>query len=222
MEEYKRLIGLFKQLKTETNDLYNQWYPERSDKTLFVDEIRKITKTPSNLEQMITYIKEAASIIVGNIPINGDGCYSIPEYQQAKAMAIEALEQQPCEDCISRQAVLSYICNDLEFGDKENGCNLERKIAQEEIYNFIKKMPSVTPKEKTEYEHDHEIVKAYNDGQAFVLDKIRAEIRAESKKNYTNNIFNKGLYRAIEIIDKYRGDTDGYKYCPDCGARMEG
>lgn len=36
------------------------------------------------------------------------------------------------------------------------------------------------------------------------LDKIRAEIRAESKKNYTNSIFNKGLYRAIEIIDKYR------------------
>ena len=60
MEEYKRLIGLFKQLKTETNDLYNQWYPERSDKTLFVDEIRKITKAPSNLDQMITYIKEAA------------------------------------------------------------------------------------------------------------------------------------------------------------------
>lgn len=38
---------------------------------------------------------EEASIIVGNIPINGDECYSIPEYQQAKAMAIEALEQQP-------------------------------------------------------------------------------------------------------------------------------
>lgn len=52
-------------------------------------------------------------------------------------------------DLISRQAVLSYICNDLEFGDEENGCDLERKIAQEEIYNFVKKMPSVTPKEKT-------------------------------------------------------------------------
>lgn len=36
--------------------------------------------------------REEASIIVGNIPINGDGCYSIPEYQQAKAMAIQSLE----------------------------------------------------------------------------------------------------------------------------------
>ena len=35
---------------------------------------------------------EEASIIIGNIPINGDECYSIPEYQQAKAIAIKALE----------------------------------------------------------------------------------------------------------------------------------
>jgi hypothetical protein len=52
---------------------------------------------------------EKASIIVGNLPINGDECYSISEYQQAKAMAIKALEQQACEDCISRQAVLDQI-----------------------------------------------------------------------------------------------------------------
>lgn len=35
---------------------------------------------------------EEASVIIGNIPINGDGCYSISEYQQAKAMAIQSLE----------------------------------------------------------------------------------------------------------------------------------
>lgn len=35
---------------------------------------------------------EEASIIIGNIPINGDGCYSISEYQQAKAIAIQSLE----------------------------------------------------------------------------------------------------------------------------------
>ena len=35
---------------------------------------------------------EEASVIIGNIPIIGDGCYSIPEYQQAKAMAIQSLE----------------------------------------------------------------------------------------------------------------------------------
>ncbi len=34
-------------------------------------------------------------------------------------------------------------------------------------------------------------------------EKVRMEIILEGKKNYTNSIFNKGLYRAIEIIDKY-------------------
>lgn len=47
---------------------------------------------------------------------------------------------QSCEDYISRQAVLSYISNELGFGNEENGYDLERKIAQEEIYNFVKKM----------------------------------------------------------------------------------
>lgn len=29
---------------------------------------------------------------------------------------------------------------------------------------------------KSEYEHDHAIVKAYNDGQAYILDKIKKDI----------------------------------------------
>lgn len=41
-------------------------------------------------------IREEASIIIGNIPINGDECYSIAKYQEAKTMAIKALEQEPC------------------------------------------------------------------------------------------------------------------------------
>lgn len=83
---------------------------------------------------------EEASIIIGNIPINGDGCYSIPEYQQAKAKAIEALEQQPCEDVVSRQAVLdSFWKLDIEL----------RPCAIDAIVNMINNLPSVAPKEKT-------------------------------------------------------------------------
>lgn len=46
---------------------------------------------------------EEASIIIGNIPIplvilgTNDKCYSLTEYQQAKAMAIKALEQSTQE-----------------------------------------------------------------------------------------------------------------------------
>ena len=41
---------------------------------------------------------QEAQIIIGNIPIKPevlDDCYDITEYQEAKAMAIKALEQQP-------------------------------------------------------------------------------------------------------------------------------
>lgn len=41
--------------------------------------------------------KEEAILIIGNIPINQltvDKCYSISQYQEAKTMAIEALENQ--------------------------------------------------------------------------------------------------------------------------------
>jgi len=34
---------------------------------------------------------EEAQIIIGNIPVYGDECYSIAEYQEAKTMAIQAL-----------------------------------------------------------------------------------------------------------------------------------
>lgn len=35
-----------------------------------------------------------ASVIIGNIPVNGkDGCYSIAEYQEAKTVAVQALEE---------------------------------------------------------------------------------------------------------------------------------
>lgn len=53
-------------------------------------------KTDTHTESEGKYMtNEEASIIIGNIPINGDDeCYSIAKYQQAKAMAIEALERK--------------------------------------------------------------------------------------------------------------------------------
>ena len=33
-------------------------------------------------------------MLIGNIPVNGkDGCYSIREYQEAKTVAVQALEE---------------------------------------------------------------------------------------------------------------------------------
>lgn len=56
----------------------------------------------------------------------------VNDYKEALQMAIEALEQEPCEDCISREIVKQLYYKDgyIEFSKI---CNL----------------PSVTPKEKT-------------------------------------------------------------------------
>jgi len=73
----------------------------------------------------------------------------------------EILEQQPCEDAISRHDALNCVTfNEVRYRMVED----------------IKALPSVTQKKKSEYEHDHEVVKAYNDGQAYIVDKIKAKI----------------------------------------------
>ena len=53
-------------------------------------------------------------------------------------MAIKALEQKPCEDCISRQAVNEGF-KKYAGGSFAYGC----------VWDYINKLPSVTPKEKT-------------------------------------------------------------------------
>ena len=71
--------------------------------------------------------------------------------KRAKALGkgIEALEQEPCEDIISRKAVLDYIYNDLGLGDEENGKDVERQMELEISYRYVKSLPYVTPQPKT-------------------------------------------------------------------------
>ncbi len=56
------------------------------------------------------------------------------ERKEAEEMAIKALEQQPCDDCISRQAAINCVIFH-EFRHR--------------MVEDIKALPSVTPKEKT-------------------------------------------------------------------------
>jgi len=62
------------------------------------------------------------------------------DYDTALQMGIKALEQEPCEDCISRQAVLEYI----EGSWAELGHSSENEL----VCQDIKEMPPVTPQPK--------------------------------------------------------------------------
>ena len=155
-----------------------------------------------------------ASVIIGNIPIEGDDCYTIAEYQEAKAMAIKALKQQPSEDCISRQAVLDYIYNKLGLGDEENGNDIERQMELESSYKYIRALPSVKPKYT-----DEEIDKAQAVEQAYVDKMVELAVKETERP--------KGKWIEIEIDAGefiYKCTKCGmrvinpYKYCPNCGS----
>lgn len=64
-----------------------------------------------------------ASVLIGNIPVNGkDGCYSITEYQEAKTVAVQALEEiqqyraigtvEECRAAVKKQTIEKPIYND--------------------------------------------------------------------------------------------------------------
>ena len=66
--------------------------------------------------------------------------YDIQPSVEATKMAIKALEQEPCEDCISRQAVLDIL------KDKWNMFSDANDAMQESI-DTIETIPSVSPQE---------------------------------------------------------------------------
>ena len=84
-------------------------------------------------------ISEAQSIL--HCPDTVGGLYS-EKYGEALGMAMEALKREPCEDCISRQAVLDLIYNSWAHnGVGENYGELS--------IDALKALPPVTPRPKT-------------------------------------------------------------------------
>jgi hypothetical protein len=70
---------------------------------------------------------------------------------------------------------------------------------RETLFEIIKDLEQ---EQKSEWEHDHEILKAYADGANNVLDKIRAEIIETRRKQ------NVGVLECLDIIDKYNSESE--------------
>lgn len=139
------------------------------------------------------------------------------ETAEAYKLAIQALEAQPCEDCISRQAALDCF---------------EQTNTRQGAKYAIETLPPVKPKYT-----DEEIDKIQEIEQAYV-DKM-VELAVEETRPKGKWIFCYGN-RGKDNVEKcsccksywkeaviYRYDTQEYlrlrlKYCPKCGAEMEG
>jgi len=117
---------------------------------------------------------------------------------EALEMAIEALEQEPCEDTVKREAVLNYIRD-----------NYRRWFINDDAFmqcvNGIKNIVPVTPKQRA----GHWEMPQLDDGMS---DPIYYQVRcSECGFDLDPQTWHMELHQ-------YGAD----KYCPNCGAKMEG
>jgi hypothetical protein len=130
----------------------------------------------------------------------------VKKMQLALDTAIKALEQEPCEDAVSREAVVEYI----KTSDAELGHDSENELVVKDILN----MPPVTP---THIETVTEFA-----------DRCR-ECGKQKKgkwinKSHTSDCGIKFVASECTCCGKktfFDCDQLVYNYCPNCGAEME-
>lgn len=80
--------------------------------------------------------------------------YSLQDFGYSKedieafTMAVKALEQEPCEDCISRQSAI-YEMLKLEHDDiKKYGCSIPEGFDSEPAIKALINLPTVKPEQR--------------------------------------------------------------------------
>lgn len=126
------------------------------------------------------------------------------DWKEAISMAIKALEQEPCEDVVSRTEVLNLV--------RFNAFHVKSQI------KAIENMPSVTPQEqKPMIEIDLYSVINQKYIEREVLDKISAEIKALSPEPTAYDVVDgnpvkDAVWEIIgdvrQIIDKYKAESE--------------
>jgi DNA-directed RNA polymerase subunit RPC12/RpoP len=133
--------------------------------------------------------------------------------------AIKALEQQPCEDCISRDIAIANIQELAEWytGDAFNADRVAR---------CLKALPPVQPKYNTdewchdcsEYNQDKHCCPRYNRVIRNAVEEVK-----KPKAGHWIKITPSGIYMCSECEQNVlTGDIDAYHYCHHCGTRMIG
>lgn len=136
--------------------------------------------------------EEAIEILNNWSPWQEIGDYD--RFRDALDMSIKALEQQPCEDCISRQAVLDGLASIAKAKAKSDA----QKSLMGRVMFFTEQLPSVTPKGVTVTDFADRCREC---GREKVLDKIREEIEHLHDWAFSRE-------EILRIIDKYKAESD--------------
>lgn len=166
--------------------------------------------------------RQAAIDIVDSYSESPNNVEDVTQDIISDIVVLPSVNPQPCEDVVSRQAVLSYIYNDLGLGDEENGADVERQMELERSYRYIKSLSPVNPQEP-KIDMESEAIKilqkrSYLEGfhKAYqmyykIFDDIKAEIKEYINRNPISNNQrhrNGALLLALEIIDKYKAESE--------------
>ena len=140
--------------------------------------------------------REEALEILDTIP-------TIGEQVDALEMAIEALEQEPCEDAISRQVISDYVESHIQeinagYGDLNAHTNKILRM----IVEYINKIPPVSPvRPKGKWIMRHHIDENRQGFNMWICSECREEFSYDAETGV--------------------GITDA-NFCPNCGADMRG
>jgi hypothetical protein len=153
----------------------------------------------------------------------------------ALTMAIKALEQQSCEDCISRQEV-NKLVDELARAISDEKCHIQRGRNYGRIMHDILELPSV------EYETDEDCISR----ERVLLEINRIGFDAFTSYDYYSNFYDfvDGLSseeperktgKWVHMVGWWECDQCNaeytemptcmgkviYEYCPMCGCRMK-
>ena len=122
----------------------------------------------------------------------------LSEYAEAIRMGIKALEQEPCDDCISRQQAIDAIDALYLAGDSSTSFRADAEgdtlIGKYQAITALDDLQPVTPQQKKSDESE-------------VLDKIKAEIDEQYDRVHPYDIScAEGLEMALGIIYKYKAE----------------
>ena len=158
-------------------------------------------------KEAIKWLKVEASYIESDI---GHG----KEILEAYDMAIEALKQEPCEDAISRQAVLDAMRGLTRWCVRsEDGKFNNVGLLYDDVMFGIDKLPPVTPQPITlekAIDYLHEIGWMQEHDKEMAQPKV-GEWLKNGELCKCSNCHSNVLFSAVKH----------YKYCFNCGTKME-